>query len=140
MSVQQDVVGWAAIRIDRVVTSGMWRFDGQQVPVDNNVWLLGDNHEVLVIDASHDLGPVREAIAGRRVFGLACGPVRTGQAHSDFATIIAQPKRSCCRCRRRREFCPAMTTRRPSSRNRHTWPIRSPGVTDPRCSLLQVHG
>jgi hypothetical protein len=93
MSVQQDVVGWAAIRIDRVVTSGMWRFDGQQVPVDNNVWLLGDNHEILVIDASHDLGPVREAIAGRRVFGIACGPVRTGQSHSDFATIIAQPKR-----------------------------------------------
>jgi hypothetical protein len=57
-------VRWAAVRIDRVVTSGMWRFDGQQVPVDDNVWFLGDDHEVLVVDASHDLGPVREAIAG----------------------------------------------------------------------------
>jgi Metallo-beta-lactamase superfamily len=41
-------------------------------PVDNNVWLLGDDYEVLVVDASHDLGPVREAIAGRRVFGIVC--------------------------------------------------------------------
>jgi glyoxylase-like metal-dependent hydrolase (beta-lactamase superfamily II) len=72
MSVQQDVVWWAAVRIDRVVTSGMWRFDGQQTPVDTNVWLLGDDHEVLVVDASHNLGPVRKAIAGRRVFGIAC--------------------------------------------------------------------
>jgi len=31
-------VRWAAIRIDRVVTSGVWRFNGQQVPADNGLY------------------------------------------------------------------------------------------------------
>ena len=75
MSVQQDVVRWAAVRIDRVVTSGMWRFDGQQVPVDNNVWVLGDDHEVLVVDACTILVPCgRRSRAG----GYSGSPAHTG--------------------------------------------------------------
>jgi len=41
-------------RIEKVVTSGTFSLDGQDFAVDNNVWLLGDDHEVVVIDAAHD--------------------------------------------------------------------------------------
>ena len=43
-----------ALRIERVVTSGVFSLDGQDFDVDNNVWLVGDDDEVLVIDAPHD--------------------------------------------------------------------------------------
>jgi len=34
-------------RIERVVTSGTFSFDGGTWPVDNNVWLLGDRKSVV---------------------------------------------------------------------------------------------
>jgi glyoxylase-like metal-dependent hydrolase (beta-lactamase superfamily II) len=55
------------LRIDKVVVSGVFSLDGQDFDVDNNVWLVGDDDEVLVIDAPHDAAPIVEAIAGRRV-------------------------------------------------------------------------
>jgi glyoxylase-like metal-dependent hydrolase (beta-lactamase superfamily II) len=54
-------------RIDRAVISGVFSLDGQDFDVDNNVWLVGDDDEVLVIDAPHDAAPIVEAVAGRRV-------------------------------------------------------------------------
>jgi glyoxylase-like metal-dependent hydrolase (beta-lactamase superfamily II) len=57
-------------RIDRVVVSGVFSLDGQDFDVDNNVWLVGDDDEVLVIDAPHDAGPIVEAIGGRRVTAI----------------------------------------------------------------------
>lgn len=72
MSVQQEVVRRAKMRIDLVVTSGMGQCEAERAPANTNVWLLGDDDEVLVVDAAHDLGPVREAVAGRRVYGIAC--------------------------------------------------------------------
>ena len=59
-----------AARIDKVVVSGVFSLDGQDFDVDNNVWLVGDDDEVLVIDATHDAAPVVEAIAGRRVTAI----------------------------------------------------------------------
>ena len=50
--------------IERVVTSGTFSLDGGDFEVDNNVWLVGDEAEVLVIDASHDHGPILDAVAG----------------------------------------------------------------------------
>ena len=41
-------------RIDKVVTSGQFALDGGSWDVDNNVWLIGDDAEVMVIDAAHD--------------------------------------------------------------------------------------
>ena len=41
-------------RIDKVVVSGVFSLDGQDFDVDNNVWLIGDDDEVLVVDAPHD--------------------------------------------------------------------------------------
>jgi hypothetical protein len=40
-------------RIDKTVVSGVFSLDGQDFDVDNNVWLVGDDDEVLVIDAPH---------------------------------------------------------------------------------------
>jgi glyoxylase-like metal-dependent hydrolase (beta-lactamase superfamily II) len=58
--------------IGRVITSGTFNLDGGSWAVDNNVWLLGDDHEVLVIDAAHDAAAIAAAVAGRDVIGIVC--------------------------------------------------------------------
>ena len=60
------------LRIDQVVTSGTFSLDGEDFEVDNNVWLVGDDYEVVVVDAAHDHRPIAEAVAGRRVRGVLC--------------------------------------------------------------------
>ena len=57
-------------RIDKVVVPGVFSLDGQDFDVENNVWLVGDDDEVLVIDAPHDPAPIVEAIGGRRVTAI----------------------------------------------------------------------
>ncbi len=59
-----------ALRLDRVVTSGTFSLDGGTWDVDNNVWLIGDDDEVLVIDAAHHSAPILEAVRGRRVTAI----------------------------------------------------------------------
>jgi len=56
--------------IERVVTSGTFSLDGQDFDVDNNVWLVGDDREVLVIDAAHDPEPILAAIHDRAVVAI----------------------------------------------------------------------
>jgi glyoxylase-like metal-dependent hydrolase (beta-lactamase superfamily II) len=58
--------------IDRVVTSGTFSLDGDDFEVDNNIWLVGDESEVFVIDAAHDHRPIVEGVAGRRVTAILC--------------------------------------------------------------------
>ena len=48
--------------IQRVVTSGTFELDGGSWDVDNNIWLVGDDNEVIVIDAAHNAGH-RDAVA-----------------------------------------------------------------------------
>ena len=57
-------------RIEKVVVPGVFSLDGQDFDVENNVWLVGDDDEVLVIDAPHDAAPIVEAIGGRTVAGI----------------------------------------------------------------------
>jgi glyoxylase-like metal-dependent hydrolase (beta-lactamase superfamily II) len=59
-----------AARIDKVVVPGVFSLDGQDFDVENNVWLVGNDDEVLVIDAPHDAAPIVEAIGGRRVTAI----------------------------------------------------------------------
>lgn len=61
-----------AVSIGRVVTSGTFSLDGQDFDVDNNIWLIGDEQEVLVIDAAHDHRPIAEAVGDRRVVAVLC--------------------------------------------------------------------
>ena len=57
-------------RIERVVTSGQFELDGGSWDVDNNVWLIGDDSEVIVIDAAHDGDAILDAIDGRTVLAI----------------------------------------------------------------------
>ena len=59
-------------QIGKVVTSGTFSLDGQDFAVDNNVWLIGDDREVLVIDAAHDPGAILAAVGGRRLSAIVC--------------------------------------------------------------------
>ena len=58
--------------LELVTTSGYFRLDGGEWEVTNNIWLVGDDREVIVFDAGHDHRPIVEAIAGRKVKAIAC--------------------------------------------------------------------
>ncbi|MGI8627410.1 MAG: MBL fold metallo-hydrolase [Geodermatophilaceae bacterium] len=59
-----------SVRIERVVTSGIFSLDGEDFDVENNVWLVGDEFDVLVIDAAHNAKPIVKAIGGRDVLAI----------------------------------------------------------------------
>jgi glyoxylase-like metal-dependent hydrolase (beta-lactamase superfamily II) len=68
-------------RIDKTVVSGVFSLDGSDFDVDNNVWLVGDDDEVLVIDAPHDAAPILDAVGGRRVTAIVLT-----HGHNDHVT------------------------------------------------------
>jgi glyoxylase-like metal-dependent hydrolase (beta-lactamase superfamily II) len=74
-------------RIDKVVTSGQFHLDGGSWDVDNNVWLLGDDRQVLVIDAAHDAAAIADGVAGREVVAIAC--THAHDDHVDAAPALA---------------------------------------------------
>jgi glyoxylase-like metal-dependent hydrolase (beta-lactamase superfamily II) len=59
-------------RVERVVTRGIFSIDGEDFEVDNNIWLIGDDEEVLIVDAAHDHRPIVEAVGTRRVGAIVC--------------------------------------------------------------------
>lgn len=71
-------------RIDHVVTSGTFSLDGEDFEVDNNIWIIGDDDEVVVVDAAHDHRPILEGIGGRRVRAIVCT-----HAHNDHINAAA---------------------------------------------------
>jgi glyoxylase-like metal-dependent hydrolase (beta-lactamase superfamily II) len=75
------------LRIDRVVTSGVFTLDGGSWNVDNNVWLVGDDDECVVIDAAHDAAAIARAVGGRRVLAIAC--THAHNDHVDAAPELA---------------------------------------------------
>jgi glyoxylase-like metal-dependent hydrolase (beta-lactamase superfamily II) len=76
------------VRIERVVTSGTFSLDGGTWQVDNNVWLVGDDDDVLVVDAAHDAGPILDAVGERRVLGIVC--THAHNDHINAAIDVAQ--------------------------------------------------
>jgi glyoxylase-like metal-dependent hydrolase (beta-lactamase superfamily II) len=58
------------VRVEKVVTSGTFALDGGEWDVDNNVWLVGDDDEVLVVDAAHDASAILDAVGDRRVVAI----------------------------------------------------------------------
>ena len=58
--------------IELVTTDGIFALDGGEWEVTNNIWLVGDDREVVIVDAAHDHGPIVEAVGGRRVTAIAC--------------------------------------------------------------------
>lgn len=65
-------------QIDRLVTSGFFTLDGGSWEVDNNVWIIGDDEEVVVVDAAHDAAAIRAAVGDRALRAILCT-----HAHSD---------------------------------------------------------
>ncbi len=59
-------------RVEHLVTSGTFRLDGGEWDVDNNVWLVGDDDEVLVVDAAHDAEAILAAVGDRRLTAVVC--------------------------------------------------------------------
>lgn len=70
---------------ERVVTSGQFSLDGGTWDVDNNVWLYGDEDEVIVIDAAHDAQAIAAAVGGRPVKAIVCT-----HAHNDHVNVALE--------------------------------------------------
>ncbi|MGA9376441.1 MAG: MBL fold metallo-hydrolase [Mycobacterium sp.] len=68
--------------VQRVVTSGKFELDGGSWDVDNNIWLIGDDSEVVVFDAAHTAAPIIEAVGGRNVVAVVCT-----HGHNDHITV-----------------------------------------------------
>src|SRR4051794_7636374 len=83
------------VRVERVVTSGVFSLDGQDFDVDNNVWLVGDDDEVVVIDAAHDAQAIFDAVAGRRVVAIVCTHAHNDHVNAapDLAAATGAPVR-----------------------------------------------
>jgi glyoxylase-like metal-dependent hydrolase (beta-lactamase superfamily II) len=73
------------VAIDRVVTHGTFELDDGSWEVDNNIWLYGDNSNVVVFDAAHDAGPIIEAVGGRNVVAVVCT-----HGHNDHVTVAPE--------------------------------------------------
>ncbi|PRY11092.1 glyoxylase-like metal-dependent hydrolase (beta-lactamase superfamily II) [Kineococcus rhizosphaerae] len=54
------------------MTSGTFSLDGQTFDVDNNVWIVGDDEQVVVIDAPHDVEAIAAAVGDRRLLAVVC--------------------------------------------------------------------
>jgi glyoxylase-like metal-dependent hydrolase (beta-lactamase superfamily II) len=71
-----------------VETSGTFSLDGGTWAVDNNVWLIGDEREVIVVDAAHDADAIATAVGGRRVRAIVCT-----HAHDDHVNAAPELSR-----------------------------------------------
>ncbi len=72
-------------KIEHLVTSGTFSLDGQSFDVDNNVWLLGDDSEVMIIDAPHDAAVIADAVGDRTVTAIVCT-----HAHDDHVRVAPE--------------------------------------------------
>ncbi|NED97648.1 MBL fold metallo-hydrolase [Phytoactinopolyspora alkaliphila] len=58
------------VRIGHTTTSGTFSLDGKTILVDNNAWIVGDEHECVVIDAPHDGSAILDVVSGRQVLAI----------------------------------------------------------------------
>ncbi|MGA7759192.1 MAG: MBL fold metallo-hydrolase, partial [Ilumatobacteraceae bacterium] len=56
--------------IELVTTDGIFALDGGEWEVTNNIWIVGDDREVVVFDAAHDHEKILSAINGRKVAAI----------------------------------------------------------------------
>ncbi|MFJ1760573.1 MBL fold metallo-hydrolase [Amycolatopsis sp. NPDC088138] len=64
--------------VQNLVTSGVFELDGGSWDVDNNVWIVGDDAEVIVIDAAHDAKAIANVVGDRKLAAIVCT-----HAHND---------------------------------------------------------
>ncbi len=58
--------------IELVTTDGIFALDGGEWEVTNNIWIIGNDSEVLIFDAAHDHEPIAAAVNGRKVKAIVC--------------------------------------------------------------------
>lgn len=73
------------LRVDNIVTSGTFSLDGGTWEVDNNIWVIGDDDEVVIVDAAHSADPIIAGVAGRKVVAIVCT-----HAHNDHVTVAPE--------------------------------------------------
>ena len=71
--------------IDHVTTSGIFSLDGQDFAVDNNVWIVGDDREVVVVDAAHDASAIAARVGDRAVTAIVLT-----HGHNDHINAAAE--------------------------------------------------
>lgn len=76
------------MKIENVVTSGLFKLDGGEWEVDNNVWIVGDDSEVLIIDAAHDAEAIAEVVGDRTVKGIVA--THGHNDHVDAAPLLSK--------------------------------------------------
>ena len=69
-------------RIDHAVVSGTFSLDGETHEVDNNIWVVGDDHECVVIDAPHDVDAIMAVVGERSVRAILLT-----HAHDDHCRV-----------------------------------------------------
>lgn len=77
------------LQINHVLTHGTFALDGGEWEVDNNIWIVGDDNEVFIIDAAHDAAPIIDAVGERHVKGILCT-----HAHNDHITVAPELSRT----------------------------------------------
>lgn len=73
------------VGVERLVTSGTFSLDGGTWDVDNNVWIVGDDREVIVVDAAHDADAIAKAVDGRALKAVVCT-----HAHDDHVNAAPE--------------------------------------------------
>jgi len=71
------------MKIDKIVTKGVFSLDGEDFDVEDNIWIVGDAQECIVIDAAHEADPIVEGVGGRSVRMILCT-----HAHNDHINAI----------------------------------------------------
>ncbi|MGB3412586.1 MAG: MBL fold metallo-hydrolase [Microthrixaceae bacterium] len=59
------------MNIELVQTDGIFALDGGEWEVTNNIWIVGNDRDVIVIDAAHDAKAIADAVNGRTVLAIA---------------------------------------------------------------------
>jgi glyoxylase-like metal-dependent hydrolase (beta-lactamase superfamily II) len=71
--------------VQNLVTSGVFELDGGSWDVDNNVWIVGDDAEVIVIDAAHDAKAIENVVGERKLTAIVCT-----HAHNDHVNAAPE--------------------------------------------------
>jgi glyoxylase-like metal-dependent hydrolase (beta-lactamase superfamily II) len=77
--------------IQRIVTHGTFELDRGSWEVDNNVWIVGDDNDVIIVDAAHDADPVVTAVNGRNVTAVICT-----HGHNDHINVALELADALC--------------------------------------------
>lgn len=71
--------------IERLITHGTFELDGGSWEVDNNIWIVGDDSDVVVFDAAHAAEPILAAVGKRNVVAVVCT-----HGHNDHVTVAPE--------------------------------------------------